>query len=195
MTEQGRSKDLFITRTKIPGVLKIERPVFPDERGLFHEVVRINDLEAASGVKFRAVQISHSLSLPRVIRAIHTERWNKIVYPVSGKLFVAIVDVRPDSPMFGKYETFIFDSDSEKSTHAALFLPGDGIGNSLCAYGDKPVNYIYAVDKYWDNKKAQGIAWDDPDLNIPWPVKDPIISDRDRQNPRLRDLFPEKFKK
>lgn len=184
----------YIKQTTIPGVLMIERPVFPDERGFFHEIVRLNDLIEVSGVDFKPVQMSHSVSLPGVIRAIHTEKLNKLIYPVTGKLFVVIVDVRPASQMFGKYETFIFDNDDPNSTHKALFLPAGGIGNSICVIGDSPVNYIYAVDKYWEKGNEQGIAWDDPDLNIPWPVKNPIISERDRGSPTLRDLFPDKFK-
>ncbi|QQS38684.1 dTDP-4-dehydrorhamnose 3,5-epimerase family protein [Candidatus Woesebacteria bacterium] len=144
------------------------------------------------GVKFKAVQWNHSVSKPRVIRAIHTENWKKIVYPLTGKTFVAIADVREDSPDFGKVETFIFDCTKENPVRSALLLP-PGIGNSICALGSKEVNYMYLVEEYWDNSKASGIAWNDPDLNISWPVKNPIISDRDRANPTLREQFPNKF--
>lgn len=184
--------DLHIEKTSIEGLLKISRPVFPDERGFFHEVFRINDLEKVLGDKFSPVQVSHSMSLPRVIRAIHTEWWNKLVYPVTGKLFTVIVDLRPDCKTFLAKEEFIFDNTKKDSPRFALFLP-KGVGNSLCVIGDEPVNYIYAVDEYWDNSKAKGIAWDDPDIAINWPIKDPIISERDQNNPKLRDLFPEKF--
>jgi len=183
----------IIKKTTIPGLLVIERPVHKDNRGFFHEVFRLDELEKASGVKFRPVQWNHSFSQPKVIRAIHTEDWNKLIYPISGKMFAAIVDVRPDSQTFGKVETFIFDNTSSESTHAALFLPR-GLGNSICVVGSEPVHYFYLVDDYWDDQKAKGIAWDDPDLNIDWPVKNPIISERDKNNPTLRELFPEKFK-
>lgn len=188
-----RDKSEVIVKTSIPGLLVIKRPTFVDERGFFHEVARLNEFFEASGVDFKPVQISHSMNKPRVIRAIHTEGWNKLVYPVTGKMFAAIVDVRLDSPTFGKYETFTFDNTKEDSPHHALFLPA-GMGNSICVMSKDPVHYIYAVDEYWDNSKAQGIAWDDPDLAIKWPVKNPIISERDRRNPTLRELFPEKFK-
>lgn len=182
----------FIRKTSIEGLLVIERPIFRDNRGFFHEIFRLNELEETSGVAFKPVQASHSMSLPRVIRAIHTEGWNKLIYPVSGKCFTAIVDVRPESPSFGKVETFIFDNTKEGSTHSALFLP-KGLGNSICVIGRQPVDYIYLVDEYWDDKKSQGIAWDDPDLAIKWPIKNPIISERDKNNPALREVFPEKF--
>jgi dTDP-4-dehydrorhamnose 3,5-epimerase len=182
-----------VKNTSIEGLFIIQRPTFIDERGFFHEVSRVNEIEEATGIKFNPVQWSHSFSKPKVIRAFHTEDWNKIVYPMTGKLFVAIADVRPESETFGKVEEFTFDNTKEDSPHQALFL-SKGLGNSLCAFGDEPVHYVYLVDEYWDNSKAKGIAWDDPDLNIDWPVKDPIISERDRKNPTLRQLFPEKFK-
>lgn len=194
MTEQVSAKENFIRKTSIPGVLLIERPVHPDSRGFFHEIVRLNLLIEASGVEFKPVQMSHAMCLPGVIKAFHTEKLNKLGYPVTGKCFSAIVDVRPDSPMFGKYEIFEFDNESENSPHAAIFIPA-GVGNSVCVSGNEPVHYIYEMDKYWLKENEQGIAWDDPDLAVPWPVKNPIISDRDRNNPTLRVAFPDMFKK
>ncbi|MFZ5933150.1 MAG: dTDP-4-dehydrorhamnose 3,5-epimerase family protein [Patescibacteria group bacterium] len=182
-----------IKKTSIPGVVLIESPVYRDFRGFFHEVFRSNELEEASGVKFKPIQWSHSLSVPGVIRAIHTENWNKLIYPVTGILFAPLVDARPDSPTFGKVETFVIDNTRQDSKHTAIFLP-KGVGNSICAAGKEILHYLYLVDEYWDDAKARGIAWDDPDLNIKWPVKNPLISKRDKNNPRLRDLYPEKFK-
>ncbi len=193
MTKTMKKMPEFVKSTSIEGLIVIERPTFPDERGFFHEIFRGNQLQEL-GINFKPVQMSHSMSEPRVIRAIHTESWNKLIYPVTGKMFAAIVDVRPESKTFGKHEEFVFDNTKKDSTHMALFLPR-GMGNSICVIGDEPVHYVYAVDEYWDNSKSRGIAWDDPDLNIAWPIKNPIISERDRHNPRLRELFPNKFSK
>lgn len=179
----------IITETGIPGLLVIERPVYPDERGFFREVFRLNDLEEKIGEKFNVVQANHSYSLPRVIRALHAENWNKLVYPSAGKAFTAVVDIRPESKMFGKYEAFTFDDDSRR----ALFIP-KGLANSVCAVGETPVHYLYLVDAYYKGDDIRAIAWNDPDIGIKWPVADPIVSERDRQNPKLRELFPEKFK-
>jgi dTDP-4-dehydrorhamnose 3,5-epimerase len=181
-----------ITKTSISGLLLIERPTYSDERGFFHEIFRKNELEKFTNRKFEPVQWSHSYSLPKVIRAIHTEEWQKIIYPVSGKMFAAFVDVRPKSKTFKKVETFVFDKENKSSKHFAFYV-GPGIGNSICVMGAKPLHYMYIVDEYWDNSKAKGIAWDDPDLAIPWPVKNPIISERDKNNPTLREIYPEKF--
>lgn len=180
----------YITKTKIKGLVIIERPIFKDERGFFREAFRLNDLEKETGIKFNIVQADHSYSVPRVIRALHAENWNKLVYPLTGKAFSAIVDIRPDSETFGEVETFEFGEDHPK----AIFIP-KGLANSMCVYGDTPVHYVYLVDAYYDGKDTRAIAWDDPDLNIKWPIKNPIISERDRNNPKLREMFPEKFEK
>jgi len=76
---------------------------------------------------------------------LHAEGWNKLVYPVTGKMFAAIVDIRPDSKTFGKVETFTFD----ETRLRALFIP-EGLANSICVVGTKPVHYFYLVDKYYD---------------------------------------------
>jgi dTDP-4-dehydrorhamnose 3,5-epimerase len=179
----------FITKTTIAGLLVIERPIFRDERGFFREIFHIDHLEEESGIKFNILQGNHAMSMPNVIRGLHAENWNKLIYPVSGKVFSVVADIRPESATFAKYEIFEFDEDSPK----ALFIP-KGLANSVCVNGDKPVHYLYLVDAYYDGGDTRAIAWNDADLNIKWPIANPIISERDRNNPTLRQLFPEKFK-
>lgn len=178
-----------IKTTTIPGLLILQRPIQNDQRGFFREVFRRDELEKVTGIKFEDVQMNHSHSLPGVIRGIHAEQWNKIIYPVTGSAYLAIVDLRPDSPTFSKVETFNINDQNR----IGLFI-ANGLANSLCAIGEKPVDYIYLVDVYWDGTDTRAIAWDDPDLNINWPIKNPILSERDKNNPKLRELFPEKFK-
>lgn len=194
MKKQGKDNtdSEVIKTTDIADLLVIERPTFQDERGFFHEPLRISDLKNY-GISFLPVQMSHSYSKPRVIRAIHTEKWQKVIYPVTGQMFAAFVDVRIDSKTFGKVVTHIWDNTDLNSSHEAIYIP-PGVGNSICVMGNTPLHYIYLVDEYWDNAKAQGIIWNDPDLAIAWPIKNPIISERDKNNPTLRDLFPDKFK-
>lgn len=179
----------YIQTTSIPGLLIIQRPTFEDERGFFREVFHLDELEEALGENFTPVQWNHSRSHPKVLRGLHAENWNKLIYPVTGEVFVAIVDIRPDSEAFGKIETFHFEGDNR----AALFIP-QGLANSFCVLGSEDANYLYLVDEYYDGLDTRAIAYNDPDLNINWPIKDPIISERDRNNPRIRDLFPDKFK-
>ena len=179
----------YIRSTSIPGLLVLERPTFEDERGFFREVFHLDELEEDLGYEFKAVQMNHASSLPGVIRGLHAENWNKLVYPITGKVFIAVVDIRSDLPTFARVETLTIDD----SKRIALFIP-KGVANSICVIGEKEVDYIYLVDAYYDGTDIRAIAYDDHDLNINWPIKDPIISQRDRNNPTLRQLFPEKFK-
>lgn len=179
----------YIKQTSIPGLLILERPTLDDERGFFREVFHLDELEKVLGYAFKPVQWNHSRSKPRVLRGQHAENWNKLVYPVTGELFASVVDIRPEMETFGKVETFGFDD----SKRYALFIP-KGMANSFCVVGEADVNYLYLVDRYYDGSDTRAIAWDDPDININWPIENPIISERDRNNPNLRDLFPEKFR-
>ena len=178
----------YIKETSIPGLLLLERPTFADDRGFFREAARKNELEEAIGHEFNPVQWNHSKSEPRVIRALHAEGWNKLVYPVTGKMLAVMVDIRPDSEAFSRVEKIEFDAQEPK----AMYVP-DGVANSICVLGDEPVHYMYLVDKYYDGDDTRAVAWDDPDLAITWPIEDPIISERDRNNPTLREMYPEKF--
>lgn len=185
MTDFSEQK---IEKTGIDGLYIIRRPLFDDERGFFKEVVRIDLLNKELNLNFGGKQWNHSMSKPNVIRGIHAEGWNKIVYPVNGKVFMAIVDIKPESKTFKKVETFT----SEEGNRIALFIT-KGLANSFCNIGDTNSDYLYLVDAYYDGTDKKAIAYDDSDLKIDWPIKNPIISERDKNNPKLRDLFPEKF--
>lgn len=179
----------FVKTTSLSGLLILERPIFKDDRGFFREIFHKNELEAVAGMEFNGVQMNHSRSNPGILRGLHAEKWNKVITSVNGEAFLAIVDIRPDSPTFGKYETFTVDDENRFS----LFIP-KGMANSIYVSGEDAVDYFYLVDAYYDGTDTRAVAWDDPDLNIPWPNKNPILSQRDKNNPKLRELFPEKFK-
>ncbi len=185
LTEKAKQ---FVRTTSIPGLLVLERPIHKDDRGFFREIFHQDELEAITGSDFKGVQMNHSRSMPKVLRGLHAEKWNKIISPVTGKAFLAILDIRPDSESFGKYETFTIDDDNRIS----LFVP-NGLANSICVIGDEPVDYFYLVDAYYDGSDTRAVAFNDPELKIPWPIEDPIVSERDQNNPTLRELFPEKF--
>jgi dTDP-4-dehydrorhamnose 3,5-epimerase len=177
-----------IKNTSIDGLFIIERPLFGDERGFFREVVRIDALNKELNLNFSSKQWNHSMSKKGVIRGIHAEGWNKIIYPLTGKVFMALADIRPESKTFSKVETFV----SDENNRFALFVT-NGIANSFCNFGEDDANYLYLVDNYYDGFDKKAVAWDDPDLNIKWPVENPILSERDKNNPKLRDLFPDKL--
>lgn len=175
-----------VANTTLPGLLKIERPLRHDVRGYFHEVVRPEELTEVIGKEFVLKQVNHSRSVQNVLRGLHAEHWDKIVWVVRGAALSAIVDIRPDSPTFGKYELF----ELTDTNGIALYIP-EGFANSICAQTD--IDYVYLVNKTYDGSDTTAVAWDDLDIGIQWPNRYPILSDRDQNNPRLRDLFPERF--
>src|SRR3989344_2049552 len=119
--------DEFIQKTSIEGLLILKRPAFGDERGFFKEIFHLDEVEKALNIKFTGVQMNHALSKSKVLRGIHAENWNKIIYPVNGEVFVVIVDIKPDSPTFGKYEKFVIND----GNRICLFI-SKGLANSYC---------------------------------------------------------------
>ncbi len=175
-----------ISKTKLEGLLCIQRPIFRDERGFFHEVVRLDELSEVTGQTFNIQQVNHSHSVEGVLRGLHAEHWDKIVWVARGRAFTALADIRPDSPTFGQYESFELSDENG----LALFIP-EGFANSVYALSE--IDYVYLVNKTYDGSDTTAITWDDPDIAVAWPNLNPILSNRDRNNPRLRELFPEKF--
>lgn len=179
----------FVQKTSIEGLLILKRPIHKDDRGFFREIFHIDEIEKNLSIEFKGVQMNHAFSHPKVLRGIHAENWSKVICPINGEVFVAVVDLRVNSSTFGSVEKFYINDENRIS----LFV-SKGLANSYCVIGDKPVDYIYLVDAYYDGSDTSAVAWDDPNLAIDWPIKDPIISERDQNNPRLKDLFPEKFR-
>ena len=106
-------------------------------------------------------------------------------------MWAAIVDLRQDSETFGQYEGFLFDNAGENLPEKALFIP-NGMGNSVCAI-EGPVHYFYLTGAYWTPDSSFAINPFDKDLNIHWPVENPIVNPKDLNAPSLREKFPEKF--
>lgn len=178
----------YIETTDIDGLLVINRPMFNDDRGFFREIGRIHDITNVLGKPFIPIQINHSRSYPNVIRGLHAENWNKLVYPVTGVMFAALVDIRPQSRTFKKIVTLTINDANRHS----LFIP-KGVANSICALENErnePVDYVYFVDTYYDGSDTTAIAWNDPTLAIKWPIDNPILARRDKINPTFKELFP-----
>jgi dTDP-4-dehydrorhamnose 3,5-epimerase len=176
--------------TRLAGVVLVEPRIFPDERGYFLETYsqsRYGEL----GIDADFVQDNHSRSHAGAIRGIHFQSdpgQPKLVRCSRGRVFDVVVDVRRSSPTFGQWESFELDD----VTHRQLYVPV-GFAHGLQALSDD-VDFVYKVGSYYDPATEVGIAWDDPDLAIPWPVAPAIVSERDRANPRLaeiRDSLPD----
>ena len=176
-----------VRRGSIDGLLVIDRPTFDDPRGFFRESFRLNELVEALGKTPTFVQENHSRSYRGALRGLHAENWEKLIYVPRGEVFTAVADVRPDSPTFGAVDTFILG----ESNRLKLFLPR-AVAHGFCVLSEE-ADYVYQVTEYYDGSDTKAVTWDDPDLAIAWPIADPMLSDRDKNNPTLRELVPERF--
>jgi dTDP-4-dehydrorhamnose 3,5-epimerase len=168
--------------TEIDGVVLIEPDVHGDERGFFVETFRADEF-ASLGVDIEFVQENHSRSDERVLRGIHMQRGQaKLVRCARGAIFDVAVDLRPDSPTFKRWEGYELDD----VTHRQLLIP-DGFGHGFCVLSDS-ADVLYRVSTYYDRDLESGIAWDDPEVAVDWPVTEPILSERDRNAPRLAEV-------
>jgi dTDP-4-dehydrorhamnose 3,5-epimerase len=147
----------------------------------------MSELDEARGLPTCFVQENHSRSRRGALRGLHAEDWEKLVYVPRGEVFTAVADIRADSPTFGVVETYILG----ESNRIKLFLPR-AVAHGFCVLSDE-ADYVYQVTEYWDGSDTRAVAWDDPDLAVPWPLEDPTLSERDRHNPTLRQLYPDRF--
>jgi dTDP-4-dehydrorhamnose 3,5-epimerase len=168
--------------TELEGLVLIEPDVHGDERGFFVEIFRKSWLEELDlGVEF--VQENHSRSVGPVLRGIHRQAGQaKLVRCARGRIWDVAVDLRPDSPTYRRWEGYELDD----VAHRQLFIP-DGFGHGFCVLSDE-ADVAYALSSYYDPEQETGVAWDDPEIGIEWPIGDPILSERDTTAPRLADL-------
>lgn len=167
-----------IEQTTLPGVFKIKRQTFSDERGFFREVARLTELEKITGQTFSPRQLNHAMSGKNTLRGIHAAPWNKLIYVISGEIQSVLVDFRKDSPTFGKHESFIL-GDNNRS---AIYIPAN-VGNSYLVLSDE-ADYVYMTDQEWTPGVEKSVIWNDPTLNIKWQLDgDPIVSEKDKLNP------------
>jgi dTDP-4-dehydrorhamnose 3,5-epimerase len=173
--------------TRLEGLVLIEPAVHPDSRGFFLETFRVDDYREL-GIDAEFVQDNHSRSQRGSIRAFHFQLepgQAKLVRAARGTVYDVAIDLRRDSPTYGQHEAF----ELTDANHRQLFVPV-GFAHGFCVLSDI-ADVTYKVSSYYDPATERGIAFDDPDLGVAWPVDDPIVSDRDRSNPRLSEMAAE----
>jgi dTDP-4-dehydrorhamnose 3,5-epimerase len=169
----------------LPGVRIITSRIFSDERGFFNERSRIDVLRNA-GIEDQFVQLNHSRSLPGVIRGLHGQRnpaQAKLVTCLNGKILDVVVDARRDSSTYGKSFTCELSGENGKT----IYIPA-GYLHGFCVLDQNPADVIYQVDGYYHAAGEFGVRFDDPNLNIKWPIENPIVSGKDRALPLLKEL-------
>lgn len=171
---------------EIEGILEINRPASPDDRGFFKETVRIPHIEKILNKEFRVVQMNHSRSQKNTLRGIHVAPWNKLIYISRGIVQSVIVDLRKDSKTFGKHQSFVIGEENK----ASIFIPA-GCGNSYLVLTED-ADYTYLTDREWEPNLEYGLKWNDLDLNINWKLEqEPLLSEKDKSNPGFKELFPD----
>jgi dTDP-4-dehydrorhamnose 3,5-epimerase len=176
---------LQISPASLQDVFVITPTPIEDARGFYMRVFS-TDLHAQAGVDHtRLVQENQSRSRRGVLRGLHTRRHlseAKLVRCVRGAVWDVAVDLRPWSPTFLRWEGFELDED----TNRQVYIP-HGFAHGFQALTEL-ADVVYKVDDFYRPDLDQAIAYDDPDLAIPWPLPDPITSERDRTAPRLREV-------
>jgi dTDP-4-dehydrorhamnose 3,5-epimerase len=170
--------------TKLGDLVLLEPPVHGDERGFMVETYR-RDLWAEHGVEVEFVQHNHSRSSKGTLRGIHFQiepGQAKLIRCPRGKIFDVAVDLRRDSPTYGQWEGHILDDES----HRQLYVPV-GFGHGFAVLSDI-ADVAYLCSSTYDPATESGIAWDDADVGIEWPVESPLLSPRDKSAPTLSEV-------
>jgi dTDP-4-dehydrorhamnose 3,5-epimerase len=177
-----------VLATEIPDVKLIVPRIHRDHRGFFSETYNRTDL-AALGVNLDFVQDNHSLSVQRgVVRGLHFQippfAQDKLVRVIRGSVFDVAVDIRRRSSTYGKHVARIISA-----AHWNQFLIPIGFAHGFCTL-EPNTEVIYKVTNYYSPEHDRGMLWDDPDLQIAWPIGEAlaIVSDKDRGLPRFSDL-------
>lgn len=170
--------------TAIPGLVIVEPKVFADPRGYFFEAYRESAYEGA-GIGPRFVQDNISRSQGGVLRGLHVQEPNgqgKLVQVLQGAIFDVAVDVRHGSPWFGQHVAVELSQDNKRQ----FYIP-PGFAHGFCVLSDD-VLVQYKCTTYYSPKDEFSVLWNDPDLGIAWPVKEPVLSAKDSAGQPLRDI-------
>ena len=170
--------------TKIADVVLLEPEVHGDERGFLVETFSTKTW-AELGVDVEFVQDNHSRSSRDILRGLHFQTspgQAKLVRCVRGRIFDVAVDLRRDSPTYRQWEGYELDDQA----HRQLFVPA-GFGHGFCVMSEV-ADVHYKLSSYYDPDTEAGIAWDDPDVGIEWPLADPQVSERDATAPKLAEI-------
>ncbi len=174
-----------IEELNLKGLYLIKTKSFEDERGYFIESYKESEF-FEKGIKVRFKQDNISFSRRNVLRGLHFQKkpkaQAKLVRCVKGKIIDVAVDLRKNSETFKKWVSVIL-SDENKNM---LFIP-EGFAHGFYVLSDFAV-VLYKVSEEYSKEHDAGIRWDDPDININWPVKDPILSEKDKNLPFLKEI-------
>lgn len=174
-----------VIKTNIPDVLILEPKVFGDARGFFFESLNQRVFEEKTGLKPRFVQDNHSRSAKNVLRGLHyqiRQPQAKLVRVAAGEVFDVAVDLRKNSPTFGKWAGTTLSAENKRQ----LWIP-EGFAHGFLVLSDT-ADFLYKTTDYYAPEHERCVAWNDPDVGIAWPFSgEPILAAKDKAGSRLRD--------
>jgi dTDP-4-dehydrorhamnose 3,5-epimerase len=170
--------------TDLPGVILVEPDVHRDERGFFVETYHAPRYREG-GIRETFVQDNHSRSTRGTLRGLHGQyprTQGKLVRAIEGEIFDVAVDARRSSPTYGRFVAAVLSA----ANFHQLYVP-PGFVHGFCVTSDF-AQVEYKCTEIYRPEDEFSVAWNDPDLGIPWPVSAPLLSAKDRDAPRLRDV-------
>ena len=178
-----------LIETSLPGALIIEPQVFGDSRGFFYESYNKGKWRDA-GIDADFVQTNVSRSARGVLRGLHYQWPNpqaKLVSVLEGEVYDVAVDIRRGSPTFGQSAAVMLTADN----HRHFWVP-EGFAHGFCVLSEF-ATFTYQCTALYDARADAGIRWNDAELAIDWPLSEPLLSDKDRRTPLLKDVAPERL--
>jgi dTDP-4-dehydrorhamnose 3,5-epimerase len=185
MLARAGAKLVKVTETELPGTLLIEPRVFEDERGFFLEIFQAERYRDLVGIPGPLVQDNHSRSRRGVLRGLHAQKRHpqgKLVRAARGEIFSVAADINPRSATFGRWVGFTLSD----VNHRQLWIP-PGYAHGFAVVSEI-ADFEYKCTDYYDPGSETGVIWNDPDLAIAWPIKDPTLSEKDKRLPTLAEL-------
>jgi dTDP-4-dehydrorhamnose 3,5-epimerase len=170
--------------TSLPGVFEIRPKAFRDDRGFFLESYH-RERFIELGISDQFVQDNHSCSGKGTLRGLHYQLrrpQSKLCRVVEGEALDIAVDIRIDSPHFGKWTSVLLSAEE----HNLIYIPA-GFAHGFLALSER-VQFLYKCGDYYDPTDDRGVLWSDPDINIAWNVDNPLISGKDAKLPKLSDI-------
>ncbi len=177
-----------ITPSELEEVLLIEPVVHGDQRGFFMETYQRERYRAAGIPDF--VQDNLSRSARGVLRGLHFQHptgQGKLVSVLAGEVYDVAVDIRPDSPTFGRWVGYTLSAENKRQ----LWVPV-GFAHGFEVTSEWAL-FAYKVTSFYDPKSEVAVRWNDPDLGIPWPLPEPVVSAKDQQAPQLREIAADRL--
>lgn len=180
---------MHVTETSLAGVLIIEPKKYFDARGFFVETYN-KERYFASGFDIEFVQDNLSFSSKGVLRGLHYQNpyaQGKLVYVLQGEVWDIAVDVRRGSPQFGQWTAVSLSFDNQKQ----LYIP-PGFAHGFCVLSETAL-FGYKCTEFYHQETEVGFRWDDPLINVHWPLDEPVLSERDLRLPFLKDIPKERL--